>query len=389
MGTFRIEGVTLVPGDGRPVVHAATVVLDGDGVVSAVEEGPPGDGVLFPSAVDLHLDNLSDRRKPRATVLLNPAEVMVALDAECAASGIGVVCVAARCEEASWKGIFAKDAVAVARAVEELAPSLACDWRVHARVEVTDDEAVAALGHVLQTSSRVALISVMEHSGDRTRFASVEEHRRYYAEDWGVSLDEVDAVLAAKATGRSGVPDRRRAVAAAAAAAGITLASHDDRTPAMVEDAAALGATVAEFPLTLDAAVRAGELGLLRVLGAPNAVRGRSTAPGNVLVADAVTAGTCDVLCSDYLPSALGRAPFALAAAGVAPLARTVDLVAAAPAAALGLPVRRIEIGRPLDAALWSWRAGAHVGIALWRDGRLVWSRNPAAGWAPLAGNGR
>jgi alpha-D-ribose 1-methylphosphonate 5-triphosphate diphosphatase len=357
-----------------------TVVLDADGTVTEIAPGGvPSDLALVPAAVDLHLDNLRERRRPRATVELDHRTVILALDAECAAAGIGTVCVAARCEEAPGKGIELRHAVEVATAVEELAPSLACDWRIHARVEVTDDGAVDTLEKVLAESSRVVLVSVMEHSADRTRFASLEEHRRFYAEDWGVSIEEVDELLVAKRRSSTTVEDRRWEVARLAAAAGVVLASHDDRDPDDVEAAKALGARVAEFPLTADAARRARELGMVTVLGAPNVVRGRSTSPGNLLAADAVDAGLCDVLCSDYLPSSLVEAAFALEASGVVGLDAACELVGAAPARAVGLEPPTIAVGSPLSASLRRAVGPTHVGMALWRSGRLTFSRGAQA----------
>ncbi|MGH9155902.1 MAG: hypothetical protein ACRD1K_08760 [Acidimicrobiales bacterium] len=110
------------------------------------------------------------------------------------------------------------------------------------------------------------------------------------------------------------------------------------------------------------------------MLGGPNAQRGRSTAPGNILASEAVAAGACDVLCSDYLPMSLLAGALALASAGIVPLATAVDLVTAGPARVLGLPRPAIEVGRPLDAVL----VGGHV-LALWRDGRAVFDRRAAA----------
>jgi alpha-D-ribose 1-methylphosphonate 5-triphosphate diphosphatase len=130
----------------------------------------------------------------------------------------------------------------------------------------------------------------------------------------------------------------------------VVLATHDDRDPDDVDAAGALGACVVEFPLTLAAAHRAKELAMTTVLGAPNAVRGRSTSTGNLLVADAVAAGVCDVLCSDYLPSALQAAPLALEAREVFTLDRAVDLVAAHPAAVLDVIPPTIAVDVPLTA---------------------------------------
>lgn len=383
-----IDDVTVLPGGGRAPQPASRVVLDADGVVREIVPGAvTGDRYLVPAAVDLHLDTMSTRRRPRATVELPQAAVVAVLDAECAAAGIGTVCIAAHAEDAPGKGIRMADALDLARVVEELAPHLACDWRLHVRVEVTDEGAVETLEEVLALSSRVALISMMEHSPERSRFATPEEDRAFYAADWGVPPSEVDAILARKAAGLELRDERRAQVAAVARAAGIVLACHDDATPADVEDGHALGAQVAEFPLSEAAARRARELGMRTVLGSPNAVRGRSTAPGNLLVADAVRAGVCDVLCSDYLPSAIQAAPRALDRAGVAPWHEAVDLVSTAPAALLGLASPEIVVGQPLTASLRLVRDGVDVGLGLWRSGRRTFRRDaaPSADAAVLA----
>ncbi|NLG55225.1 MAG: alpha-D-ribose 1-methylphosphonate 5-triphosphate diphosphatase [Rhodococcus sp.] len=381
----RISGVTLVPGGGRPMLADASIDLDVDGVVVAIDgtetESAPSAGtrILVPAAVDSHLDNVTERRRPRATVQLPQDSVIAALDAECAGAGIGTVCISARCEDAPGKGVHVEDAVELAHVLERTAPHLACDWRIHARVEVTDDTAIDALKGVLAASTRVAVISIMEHSIERSRFANAQEHREFYAADWGVSLDEVDALLATKKEG-AGERDRRRAeVAQIAREAGVVLASHDDRDVADIDSGHALGARIAEFPLSIDAARHARELGMITVLGAPNAVRGRSTSSSNVLVADAVRADVVDTLCCDYLPSALQGAPLALAAEGVLPLSEAVDLVSTNPARALGLTSPEIVIGQRLTAALGRAEGTTFIGEGLWRDGRVVFARNLAS----------
>jgi alpha-D-ribose 1-methylphosphonate 5-triphosphate diphosphatase len=240
---------------------------------------------------------------------------------------------------------------------------------------VTDDGAVETLAKLLAASSRIALVSVMEHSVERSRFPSAAAHRAFYAADWRVGLDEVDRILAAKGAGSAVAEDRRREVAAMARDAGVVLATHDDRDPDDVDAASALGARVVEFPLTLAAAQRARELGMTTVLGAPNAVRGRSTSVGNLLVDDAIAAGVCDVLCSDYLPSALQAATLALETREMLTLDRAVDLVAAHPAAVLNVMPPMIAVGVPLTASLRRPVAGVHIGMALWRDGLLTYLR--------------
>jgi alpha-D-ribose 1-methylphosphonate 5-triphosphate diphosphatase len=391
MAQTVIDGVTVVPGGGKPVLSDAAVVLDEFGTIVEISDGAPADDLfLVPAGIDLHLDNLVERRRPRATVSLDHEAVISVLDAECAAAGISTVCVAARCEESPRKGIAIADAAELAAVVERLAPYLSCDWRIHARVELTDDGAIESLLAVLAASSRVSLISMIETTVQRSRFSSLAETRAFYAQDWGVSETEVEDVFNVDAVRLALVADRRKEVAALALQRGIALASHDDRTPEHIEEAFDFGARVAEFPLTIDAARRAHDLGMHVVLGAPNALRGRSTSSGNVLAADAVAAGVCDVLCSDYLPSSLQSAPHALARDGFAPLSTAIDLISSNPAAVLGLPSVAIAVGKPLTASLRQVRqdsGGAHVGMALWRDGRLVFGReSPAFRIMPAAG---
>lgn len=381
MAQTVIDGVTLVPGGGGPVIPQAVVVLDEDGVVVEIGEGRFSDDLLLvPGAVDLHLDNLVQRRRPRATVSLDHEAVISVLDAECAAAGIATVCIAARCEDSPRKGISIADAAILSAVVESLGPKLCCDWRIHARVELTDAAGVDSLRAVLSETSRVSLISMIETSVERSRFGSLAETRAFYAQDWGVSETEVEDVFTVDPTGLSRIAERREEVASLAVARGVALASHDDRTPEHVQEAFDLGARVAEFPLTMEAAKHAHELGMHVVLGAPNATRGQSTSSGNILAADAVTAGVCDVLCSDYLPSSLQAAPHVLAQSGHAPLATAIDLVSTNPAAVLDLAPVSIEVGRPLTASLRRCHPGggvatAHVGIALWRAGQLVFGR--------------
>ncbi|MGQ0573806.1 MAG: alpha-D-ribose 1-methylphosphonate 5-triphosphate diphosphatase [Pseudonocardia sp.] len=381
-----LPGVTLLAGGGAPPM-SGTATIDG-GTLAEFCPGEPGDLWLVPAAVDVHLDVVGPRRRPRAGVVLDLDPVLAAVDAECAGAGVGTVCIAARFEDSPAKSIRRGDGAELCAAVERLAPYLACDWRVHARVEVTDAGAVDELAEALAVSTRVALVSVMELSAERTRFGSAEAHLEFYAADWGVPAAEVEATMATARAGRAAAGRRRAQTAALARAHGVALATHDDREPEHVEEGHALGATIAEFPLTTRAAARARELGMCTVLGAPNALRGRSTA-GNLLVRDAVAAGLVDVLGSDYLPAALVAAPFALAGTGrPAALADLVDLVAAGPAAALGLPVPQVAVGAPLDATLVRLVDGRPLPVTTWRRGVLTARRAGASPVpAPTAGS--
>jgi len=341
----------------------------------------------MPRIVDLHLDVFRERRRPRATVVLGLERALTLLDAELALCGYGTVCVGARLEHEPAKGILIEDAFELCGLIERHSTRLLCDWRVHARVEVSDTRSIEGLERLLSLTRRVALISMMDHSAGRSRFASIDEHVNYYTADWGIPREEVEKVLARKLESTEQVPARRAAVARMASERGIPLASHDDRTSEQVSEARALGATIAEFPLTLAAATAARELGMHTALGAPNAIRGRSTSPGNLTVDEALAAGVCDALTSDYLPSAQLEAPLALAERHGIELADAVALTTSGPARAIGMDEPRIEAGRPLDAVLVSWIGAVPLARQLWRNGRVIWRREEPApdGHAPIA----
>lgn len=373
-----LEGVTVVTGDGATTIENAVVRLDADGVVESIEPGAAAARlVLCPPAVDLHLDVVPERRRPRGGVVLELEQTLATLDAELVASGIGTVCIAARFEHEPSKGVELRDALALCSTVEALGPALVCEWYVHARVEVTDADAPAALEEALRRTSRIVLTSVMDHSAERTRFASPEAHTAFYAADWGLPVSEVEAILARKRAGAAGAAERRGRVADLALRAGTALATHDDRTVEDIRAGRDLGAQVAEFPLSAEAAAAARRWGLRTVLGAPNAVRGRSTSPGNLTVVEAVEAGLCDVLCSDYLPSALLGAPFVLAERHGLPLAAGLAMTTSTPGAVLGLGRPSIAVGRPLDAVAVARHGTTVQAVGHWRRGRLVHLRRP------------
>jgi alpha-D-ribose 1-methylphosphonate 5-triphosphate diphosphatase len=121
-----------------------------------------------------------------------------------------------------------------------------------------------------------------------------------------------------------------------AASGRIRLLAHDAVSAEEIADVRSRGASVAEFPTTLEAARAAREAGMPVVMGAPNVLRGGSHS-GNIGARDVPAAGLVDALASDYAPPALLAAAIRLAADGVLPLSETVGLVTSGPARTAGL----------------------------------------------------
>jgi alpha-D-ribose 1-methylphosphonate 5-triphosphate diphosphatase len=248
------------------------------------------------------------------------------------------------------------------------------DHLLHLRCEVSDPATMALLdataGHPL-----TRLVSVMDHTpGDRQ---SPDIDRWFNHMIHEMEVDEV--------TGRAMMQDLldrsrtrgaevRGHVIAAASRAGVTVMSHDDRTPAHVDQAAGEGIRVSEFPTTLEAAQRARAAGMAVVGGAPNYLRGGSQS-GNVAVAELLAEGLVDVFASDYVPRSLLDAAFRLAADPALPhdLPAAIALVTEAPARIAGLTDRgRIAEGLRADLVAVRLVGDQPVVQAVWREGRRV-----------------
>jgi alpha-D-ribose 1-methylphosphonate 5-triphosphate diphosphatase len=163
------------------------------------------------------------------------------------------------------------------------------------------------------------------------------------------------------------------AISAICAAHGIPLASHDDDTVEKVALMQSLGATISEFPVTVEAATEARKRGLATAMGAPNAVRGQSYS-GNLSAREAHAAGLLDILAADYHPSAILPAVLELAKSDPAGLAGAARLATLNPARALGLDDRgAIATGLLADLVIADDRGIGHV-RATFRAGRKIFS---------------
>ncbi|MHB1653337.1 MAG: alpha-D-ribose 1-methylphosphonate 5-phosphate C-P-lyase PhnJ [Desulfitobacteriaceae bacterium] len=97
---------------------------------------------------------------------------------------------------------------------------------------------------------------------------------------------------------------------------GIRLASHDDDTRDKIETLLECEGVVSEFPINLETAIYSKAKGIHVCVGAPNIVRGKSHS-NNMRALDAITNNAADIVCSDYLPSAMLPALFHLTREGI------------------------------------------------------------------------
>jgi alpha-D-ribose 1-methylphosphonate 5-triphosphate diphosphatase len=157
----------------------------------------------------------------------------------------------------------------------------------------------------------------------------------------------------------------------------LVIASHDDDSAAKVDMLWELGARVAEFPITIDAARRARDRGMWIVVGAPNIVRGGSSS-GNQDARELFELGLADIICADYHAPSLLRSAFRLLADGLTDLPGAIRSLTYNPARAVGLTdVGAVREGHRADLILVRCDADAMPVVeSVYRDGREVYTLN-------------
>lgn len=353
------DGKIVAIGRGRAGI-ASAVDLDGD--------------CLVPGLVELHTDNLERHVAPRPGVRWPIDAAVLGHDAQVAAAGITTVCDALAVVDRSdspVRGDILKDAVgAVDRAKAH--GLFRAEHFLHLRCEVSYGE-VVEVTEALMATPTVRLVSLMDHTPGQRQFGTIEQYRAYYQGKFGYSDAEMMALVERRMEDqRRYATTNRRRLAELCRGRGLALASHDDGTEEHIDEALALGMTMAEFPTTREAARLAHARGMGVIMGAPNVVRGGSHT-GNISARSLAEDAVLDMLSSDYVPSSLLHAAFLLHdEVGIA-LPESVAMVSDTPALQLGLDDRgRIEEGRRADLVRVKLVGSMPIARQVWRGGVQV-----------------
>ena len=359
------------------VMHG-TIVVD-HGVITNIDDrivsgaiDCDGDYVI-PGIVDLHTDNLERQVQPRSNARWPSRSAMVSHDQQCAACGVTTVfdalCLGDLGFEKDRNQTFT-DGVAD---LDALAGTglLKAEHFLHLRCELPAAE-MLALFEPVADNRRVRMVSLMDHTPGIGQYADLAHYRAMRVKE-GLPGDHIEQRMRELQSQRARYRDpNRRALLARLAGHAVVIASHDDRTREEIEENAADGIGISEFPVTLEAAQAARAHGIGVIAGSPNIVRGGSHS-GNVAAMDLIRAGVMDALASDYVPASLVEAAFRIATEHVLPLHAAVALVTSAPAAMARMPDRgsiaegmradlaRVRLHEELPVVRQVWRAGDRV----------------------------
>ncbi len=336
-----VGGKTLLPHG----FEEDAVVLIEDGIIAGItgETGAAqtihADGLyVLPGIVDLHGDAFERQIMPRPGVHFDLQLALADTDRQLVANGITT---AFHGVTYSWEpGLRGRDTILrLMTALDEAGPYLACDTKLHLRYETFNlDGEADALSWL--AAGKVALLAFNDHTPDMLRKQSDPQELMTYLQRTRLSADEFGALLASVMTRQGDVEASIRRLAAAAVAAGVPQASHDDPGPEIRQWYQDIRCEISEFPMTRETAALAQQLGNHVVFGAPNIVRGGSHKAGSIAAANMTAAGLCTVLASDYYYPSMLPAAFRLAGDGVCSLADAWALMSANPAHAAGLKDR-------------------------------------------------
>lgn len=354
------------------------VVIE-DGRISGIRPGHGVEGIdlhgqyLAPGIIDLHSDYLEKELAPRPDTHFPIDMAFGLMDMRALASGVTMVLGAARISAdrggplGSWHG----DGLELVRQYERLAQTAKIRHRVHIRWDPNFEPSEDSIAEVLKYEEIIGNLVYNESiPGERQYRNTFEDQVRKHAIAQGLSFEESMAKYQERA--RIARTMNNRPKVNAAVGGRIPLGSHDDTTIEHVIEAHEQGCSMAEMPVTFEAAQKAKDLGMQVCMGAPNYYRGGSHC-GNLSCREAMAHGLVDMLCSDYHFPALLASAMKMVAEGM-PSHEAFRFVTLHPAEHLGLSdeLGSIEIGKRADLIAFGNEGSGGLISQAWVDGEEV-----------------
>ena len=223
--------------------------------------------------------------------------------------------------------------------------------RFHLRIEIDNIEAFDIVREMIH-QGKVHLISFMDHTPGQGQYRSLSVYADTVSKYNGKEMDALglDGVVAYHKNKPTLSFAQLKELTDLAHEKGIAVASHDDDTDEKLNINKQIGVDISEFPITLEAAQSAKARGFYTIVGSPNILRGGSHS-GNMSAANAILAGSADLLCSDYYPAAILHSVFYMHQKHGVPLAEMVNRATLNPAIATKTDkdYGSIEIGKKAD----------------------------------------
>ncbi len=304
--------------------------------------------LVLPGIIDLHGDGFERHMAPRPSAPFPVQAGLASTDREAASHGVTTAYLA---QGWSWEGGHRSPdhAEALMSALDAYKPRALTDLRIQIRAEthLVDAGAQLIAAVKLHKISYVVFNDHLEEGLDMRRMAPADF--ALWARKVAKQPEDLGRIMELAKQRAREVPRHLCTLADAFDDLGVLYGSHDDPDGETRERYSMIGARIAEFPTTKQAARAAHAMMCPVILGAPNVVRGKSQA-GNVSASDLVAEGLCDALVSDYHIPALALAAWALVNRGLATLPKAWAMISTNPAEILRMPDRgRLDPGLRAD----------------------------------------
>lgn len=344
------------------VIENGTVAWDGD-TITELTEGEPSiigsdaidaqGGWVIPGIIDSHSDAIEIELEPRPTSRFPLALSFFELEKKLANQGITTIyhSLSLMNHSAIRRSRKDGDALDLIEQMHRLSNERRLiRHKTHLRYELanTDPDTVDHVTRLIK-AHKINEFSLMDHTPGQGQYRDLEVEKRLLVDHRHYSEEEADAIIR-EAKAESKLDDQViRSLIHLAIENGIAVASHDDDTIEKVKLIHDWHCSISEFPITLEAAAYAKDLGLFVVMGAPNLLLGKSHS-NNLSAKQAIEKGLVDMLCSDYYPSSMLHAIFSLRDHLGLTMPQAVNMVTLNPARALNLDqLGSIEVGKKAD----------------------------------------
>lgn len=341
-----------------------------------------GGGYLAPGFIDIHSDYIEHMAAPRPTSLMDFRLSLRETEKELITHGITTMFHSLSIYKSTeYKYRPIREPENVRRLLELIESSHTSKHlvrhRFHARFEIDNVVEVDNLKSYI-AANKVHLVSFMDHTPGQGQYRDLEVYRATLRGYDDVTDEGIDELIRKHMSKEKLTAQGIREIAGMALETGIAVASHDDDSLEKLDLVKGFGATISEFPITLEIARRAKEQGMYTVAGAPNVILGGSHS-GNLSAAEAIREKCIDILCSDYYPASLLHAVFYLAERCGQDLADMFRLVTLHPARAVKMDheIGSIRVGKKADLILIAMiEEDFPVITAVFVDGKLIQRTN-------------